>query len=282
MKSAAAKAKHVQFGENEFLVGANSWFGGDTINSYDYSDLFGVPRTAAFYAALAEVLPEGESEGNLVIGLPIPVLYPETALLKSVLRQLQNYKRIHEFTVDGKYFRLKIVRVRYFAQPAGTHFDWMWDAELKQQREETDEALVIDIGQQTVDVFCMLGNSAVTNRIGGSESGVRFALQQMPSDLTHEELSAAIANGSMTIPENVLNDWLSMILRDLKRIVKLNNYNRFAAVLLTGGGSLMLGKRLHEALAEHGAKVVVPQNPATSNACGFYKFAAKYMRNAPA
>ncbi len=276
----AQQAIPVQFSGHDLLVGPGAWNWNTPENNLDFSALTSPGRQALFYAALAQALDPGTYEvGNLVIGLPVPLLQDETQA-DAVMNALKAYKGSHLFEVDKNEYRLTIQRVKVLPQPVGAYADWLISDELQMRKGSSQAEIgVLDIGQNTLDLYALQGGKVTPRFVGGSKLGVRRLIDLMDGSFAGRdavETDAALRSGRIKPAQIHLQSWLGEIMGAVERVWP--NLRRFTAVIPGGGGCLLLGDLLRAALAAHGAAVFTPADTVMANAIGLWKYAIMMQR----
>ncbi len=261
-----------------YVTGPGAWAWGEPLSTLDFNDQTSPQRVALFYAAISHLLLPGEHVCDLlVIGLPVPLLQDELQA-KAVTAGLSLYKTAHEFSVDGKQYKLTIKQLRALAQPVGAYADWMLNDEGHvRQGAASAEAAIIDIGMNTLDLYVIQGWKVAPRFIGGGKLGIRRLLENLnPNGRDLEELDEALRRGVLQPTDDQKRVWLGAILGNIERLWP--SLRRFNIVIPTGGGAVVLGETLRSALAAKGAAVFWPENPVTSNVAGFYKWGCRAHR----
>jgi hypothetical protein len=261
-----------------FVTGAGAWAWGEPLSTLDFNDLTSPQRLALFYASLSHLLAPGEHVIDLlVIGLPVPLLQDELQA-RAILDGLGQYKRVHEFSVDGKKYSLLIKKLNALPQPVGAYADWMLNAEGHvRQGGGAAEVAVLDIGMNTLDLYVIQGWKVSPRFIGGGKLGIRRLLENLnPSGRDLEELDSRLRAGTLQPTTEQKMAWLGAILGSVERT--WSSLRRFDAVIPTGGGAVVLGDLLRSTLAAKGAAVHWPADPVTANVVGFYKWGCRVHR----
>lgn len=261
-----------------YAVGDGAWLQGEPIGGMDFSALASEARRALFYAAVSDVLQPGEYEADLVVGLPVPLLEKEEQA-RAVLADLRaGYKTCHEWQASrqagGATYRLQVNRLSVLAQPVGAYADWLIDEDLHTRKgAAAAEVAVLDIGMNTVDLYVVQDKRVSQRFVGGATIGVRRLLASM-NDHGHdlEEIDHNLRTGAIRPEPLALRAWMGQILSQIERTWP--SLNRFDAVIPVGGGAVILGDLLREALIDRGAAIAWPADPISTNARGFWKIAA--------
>jgi hypothetical protein len=264
----------VATGGLDYVAGDGAWLQGDPIGGMDYSAIASEARRVLFYTALSTLLNPGAYEASLVVGLPVPLLQNE-AEAASVLSALKaGYKTTHAWAVDDQHYSLAIPRLQVLAQPVGAYADWLIDGDLKARRGGAQaEVAILDLGMNTLDLYVVAGGRVVERFVGGAKVGVRRLLAQLNGhgqDLV--ELDHELRMGQLKPSPAQLAGWLDEVLSQVERTWP--TLKRFSAVIPAGGGAVVLGNLLRDALADRGAAVAWPADPVATNARGLWKWAA--------
>lgn len=265
---------------SEYLVGPGAWGYGNPLAAYDYLSLISEPRLAIYYAAISQCISQGEYDINkLVIGLPVPLLMNNEEA-EETIQSLKTLKRLHEFTISNfpagelRKYSIRINKISYLAQPVGAYADYLINDDLQLRgNAKKSEVAVIDLGMNTLDLYVVQAGKVEPRFVGGEKVGVR-RLIDLINDKTHdvEEIDARLRDDPKNIPDPAINEWLLSVMSIIENTWP--KLNRFDAVILSGGGCMVLGQRLAMELSRRGAVIHVPENPITTNVRGFYKWAA--------
>lgn len=262
----------VGFDGMEFMVGPNSWRWGTPISTMDWSGLLTPEKMALLYSLLAEAY-KGSTDLSMVIGLPVPLLQ-DLDSAKDVTNQLKKLKGEHSFTIDiDNKFSFTISRIRIVAQPVGAYYDYLYNEKLELVQDPSARVAVIDVGQNTIDIYSMQDGQVDPRFIGGSKNGARRVLLQVGNGMEIEEATEAVISGKLKLPRPVVNSWIAQIMDDVES--NLGDLGRFGRVILTGGGVQMIKWELAEVIASRGGWTFLPEDLVFSNATGFYKWAQK-------
>ena len=164
-------------------------------------------RRALIFGALAQSLEPGDYEiDTTVFGLPVPLLMDE-AQGQAIMNGLKSYKGEHYFeTPKGKY-KLVFQRIKVLPQPVGSYANWLLDDELRIRKNGRQaEVGVIDIGLNTIDLYCVQDGKVLPRFIGGAKVGVMRLLEILDgSGHDPEELDAQLRTGRLNHPKISLN-----------------------------------------------------------------------------
>ena len=187
---------------------------------------------------------------------------------------LKAYKGEHHFESQKGKYKIVFQKLKVLAQPVGAYSDWLLDDELRIRRNGRQaEVAVLDIGMNTLDLYVIQDGKVLPRFIGGAKVGVRRMLEILDGNgRDPEELDAQLRTGRLKPPKEQLESWLSEILAAIERTWP--SLRRFTTVIPAGGGSVLLGDALNMALISKGAAVIWPEDPATTNVKGLWKWGA--------
>ena len=135
------------------------------------------------------------------------------------------------------------------------------------------EVAVLDVGANTVDLYCIQDGKVLPRFIGGAKVSVRRLIEILDGNgHDPEELDAQLRTGRLKPTKDQFEFWLSEILASIERTWP--SLRRFTTVIPAGGGSVLLGDLLRIALISKGAAVTWPDDPATTNVNGLWKWGA--------
>ena len=270
----ASKAQTIQIGWETYAIGDGAWHWGEMLTNRDYSALSSPERRALVFGTIAQILEPGKySFETMIIGLPVPLLLDEVQG-QAIMAGLKTYKGSHRFSTNRGSYTLEINKLKALAQPVGAYADWLLDDELRIRKNGRQaEVAVLDIGQNTIDLYAVQDGKVLPRFIGGGKVGVRRLLEILSSNgHEFEELDAQIRSGRLRPSKDQLESWLSEILATIERTWP--NLRRFSTVIPAGGGSILLGELLRLALISKGAAVSWPDDPGITNVRGLWKWGA--------
>ena len=217
---------------------------------------------------------------NVMVGLPIAPLMGEQAdeVRRSVMGWLQGE---HEWVADDERCRLEVTQAVVAAQPVGAMFDYL----LNDRGEMTPEKKVmfkkeigiLGVGMNTVDLLVVNAGAPVERFTSGANVGVRRLLELANRDGLYSlaEMDEQLRSGSLDISTARLV-WAREVLGQIEKTWEAH-FKRFAAIVVVGGGSLLLREDL---LKRFAGKASVPDEPVIATARGLYKYAVmKESRN---
>ena len=287
------KPHTVTFGDVSYLVGHNVHRYARPVERMDFHRLTGGPEIqAAVYAALAQVLPQGEAAIPILLGLPVEIM-EDRDVAHQVLRGIRAWLvGAHTFTVDDHTYSITVTEVRAMPQPAGTFFGWGLDNRGKWMRSREDLRVpvgIVDIGFNTLDLFAVENGQVVGQYTGGDTAGIRRATELLSTQVRERygvRLSRYEADAYLRQKRPVLYCAAGAV--DLRSLVRQalevtataildfietrwGNAAQFRHVLFTGGGSALLKPWLGRRYP-HG---VVLSDPVVANAVGFARYAVR-------
>jgi hypothetical protein len=270
----ASHANTISYLWSEYATGEGAWNHGEPLTNRDYSALASPERRALFFSAFAQAMPPGEYIVEiLVIGLPVPLLMDE-AQGQAIMGGLKAYKGTHTFSTPQGTYKITFNKIKVLAQPVGAYADWLLDDELRIRKNGRNaEVAIMDIGMNTLDLYVVQDGKVLPRFIGGGKVGFRRLLELLSANgHDPEELDAMIRAGKLKPSKDKLESWLSEILAVTERTWP--NLRRFTTVIPAGGGTIVLGDLLRLALISKGAALSWPEEPATTNVRGLWKWGA--------
>lgn len=270
----ASHANTITYGWETYAIGEGAWHHGEPLTNRDYSALASPERKALFFGAFAQAMPPGEYIiETMVIGLPVDLLMDE-AQGQAIMGGLKSYKGTHTFSTPKGEYKLTINKLKALAQPVGAYANWLLDDELRIRKNGRNaEVAILDIGMNTLDLYVVQDGKVLPRFIGGGKVGFRRLLQLLSANgHDPEELDAMIRAGKLKPSKDKLESWLSEILAVTERTWP--NLRRFTTVIPAGGGAIVLGDLLRLALISKGAALSWPEEPATTNVRGLWKWGA--------
>ncbi|MBM3122946.1 MAG: ParM/StbA family protein [Chloroflexi bacterium] len=254
--------------------GAHDW--GRPIENMDHDRFTGTPEMRALvYGALATYAVPNDlpAELHLTVGLPVETLSGSEApaAAAAVRRWLEG---AHAWDADGKAYQTTVAGVTVSLQPAGALYDYLLDDDgaFRPERKAKfgEEIGVVSVGMNTVEILVVRGGKVIPGDTHGTRLGVRRLLELGNPDglYTLGELDAQLRTGKLDVAQT-LPIWASEVTGFLERRWGVK-FRRFAAVILVGGGALLLRDLL---LARFGGKAYVPDDPVLATARGLYKLA---------
>ena len=240
------------------------------------------PYRALLYAALKQT--ERATVNRLVTGLPVSHfldMKKREALKKSLTK-------VHDVDADRS---VRVEETLVFPQPVGSYLD-VSIAAGRQEEFETAEILVIDPGFFSVD-WVYLSNTKLKNEWSGSselatshllEEVVGLVNREYDFRISVDKLERLIRKPNTTylpIPKqkvliaDVLQTAASKVgpavMNELQSSMRTRQ-NDINFVVLSGGGAQYYESAVRAIFPK--AEVLIPKNPVTANACGFWYLGA--------
>lgn len=209
---------------------------------------------------------------NLWAGLPIATLMGADA--DTTAKAVQDFLRgPHTWHADGVERRLDVATVVTASQPVGAMFDYL----LTDKGEMTpDKKLIykreigiLGIGMNTVDLLVVAGGAPVERFTLGANAGVRRLLELTNSDGLYslaerdDQLRAGTLDLSTAQPV-----WAREVLGLIEQTWE-TKFKRFGAIVVVGGGSLLMREDL---LRRFGGQAIIADDPVLATARGLYKY----------
>lgn len=277
----------VEVNGRTYLVGPNVETYTTPLQRLDFARLGDTPEQRALtYAAIGLTLGPGEHPAaKVVVGFPVEVMKDDVRSAE-VLSALKSWLiGTHDFCIDGKQYCFTVDKVRVLAQPLGGFYSWAFNKEGKfkvSQNEANGANLVIDIGFNTLDLYGLKGMKLEPRYTMGDTAGVRRAAEML-QEYIHTEYDVRIsrtAANDLLLSDNpifetagkgidltpVINQVLDAAMTQIADIceTKIGNAKQFGRVLLTGGGSELLRKRI----LKHFPHALMVPNAVMANAIG--------------
>lgn len=265
---------NIKNNHGSFYVGAGSHDYGRPVENLDIERFNGTPEMVALiHGALTQyqrVNGVFEESINLVVGLPQETLSNENAEttktnVKKWLRGRQNW------LADGVDFGVDIADVKISSQVAGGLFDYLLDDAgafvPARKKAYLGEVGIISVGFGTVELLVVRDRAPVQRFTTGTASGVRRLLEIMNGQRLYSlgEMDILLRAGQLDTSE-AMPIWE----REVKGVIERQwgpAWRRFAAVLVMGGGSILL-PNLHLMFVGKGYQ---PDNPVMAISRGLYK-----------
>ncbi len=185
----------------------------------------------------------------------------------------------HTWRVDDQPYTIAIEKVLITSQPAGALFDYLLDESGRfiaaRQHLYQEEVGVISVGMSTVELLVV--QQAVPNQrfTLGKTAGVRRLLELLNphGHYSRGEMDDLLRAGALPYAEK-LPIWQGEVL-GLVEETWGNAWERFGAIIIVGGGALLL----HDALTRKFAgKGIVPEDPVLATARGLFKMGLMQAR----
>ena len=275
--------------DGDFYVGPGSHDVGRPVDNLDHSRFSGSPELKALsYGAMSLHLRPARQDqviDTLVVGLPIETLIGDQAdrTSASVREWMQGE---HAWTVTGgtwgdeeMQYSVTVNTCRVTSQPVGAWADALMDISgewlperLKMKKQEVG---VLSIGMNTIETLVVKDRVPMERFTSGNTMGVRRLLELCDSSNLYSrgELDTQLRDGTLDY-RAALRVWTS----DVRGIVESSwsrAWRRFAAVVVVGGGAVLLRD---EMMRLFGSKMLLVNDPVLATARGLYKLARRSAR----
>lgn len=236
-----------------------------------------------FLAALSE-LEDDSGTARVVTGLPLSYFEDRETLVECL-------QKVHSFQREGRTLQvINVEKVIVLPQPFGTLLDYCLDAQGRIVQTETARSHigVIDIGGKTTNFLHAYKLTEIPGEtrsiaVGGWKAIklLRRTVEREYKDLVlhdHELVEAMISKtlryqGKIVdiapLVKNISEQLTRKIIGEASQLWE--SRGKFALILLTGGGSLLLG----EALTTYFPQAVRVTSPVFANCRGFWKYAQR-------
>jgi len=271
----------VRIDDSEYYVGdaAHSW--GRPVENMGYDRLTDSPEMrAALYAALAQYGVQPDDELVLYVGLPYGLTAGESGRKKAsaVARWLRGQ---HRWEVEDDVYEANVVKVKPASQATGALYDYVletvWDEDLAnyQLRPIADHAAdakreigIVSVGFNTVELMVVQNYKGTANLTRGEAVGVQALLEMHPDRpyYTLGEMDRFLRKGQLDV-SMVWDAWTAQLAGFIRRVWG-NRWKRFSAILLVGGGAVLL-RSYFDYYFE--GRAIMPEQPVMSIANGLYK-----------
>jgi hypothetical protein len=184
-------------------------------------------------------------------------------------------KKEHSWKAGEDDYHLNVVDVRVTSQPAGGLFDFILDETGKIIPERryvyANEVGIVSIGMNTTELLVVREKIPVQRFTTGSRTGVRrlFELVNQNQLFSLGELDNLLRNKKLDISDT-LPIWEREVTGEIEKCWG-KSWQRFSAVLLVGGGSMLLRNTLPYYFNGRG---FLAEDPIHSIANGLWKLAA--------
>jgi hypothetical protein len=211
---------------------------------------------------------------SLWLGLPTATLMgPEAGATQKAAQEFLNGG--HQWTADDAEHNLEIVSITIASQPVGAMFDYLLTdkGEMTPDRKmlfKSKEIGIVGIGMNTVDLLVVAQGAPVERFTAGENIGVRRLLE-----LTNGSGLYSLAERDDQLRAGTLDLSTAQPIweREVLGLVEQKwgtLFRRFAAIVVVGGGSVIMREAL---LRRISGKAVIPDDPVISTARGLYKYA---------
>jgi hypothetical protein len=277
---AGKRPLRVQYDGHSFFVGPKSHDAGRPIESLDYERLTGAPEMIAlFYGALTKMADQlaaaniklADLDLTIVVGLPHGSLKgPDGDKTKVAVKKWMSGD--HEWIADETPYVAHVESVKIASQATGALFDYLLDDAGKFIPERKGgfkgEVGVVSVGFNTVELMAIRSKEVIDRFTGGATVGVRRLLDIVNAGSLYSlgELDMLLRAGQLDVA-TALTVWEREVIGFVERTWG-EQWKRFAAVLLVGGGVVLLKETLPY---RFNGKAVVPDQPVLTIARGLMK-----------
>jgi hypothetical protein len=266
---------NIRNANGSFYVDAGAHDYGRPVENLDVERFNGTPEMVAlFHGAMTKYQQKYgvfNEPLSIVVGLPQETLTGETAdaTKENVKRWL---KGAHSWEADGEAQNLQVEDVRVASQISGGLFDYLLDDAGKfiaaRRKAFSGEVGIISVGFGTVELLAVRDRAPVQRFTAGAASGVRRLLEMLNGQRLYSlgEMDILLRAGKLDT-STALPVWEREVMGVIERQWG-TSWRRFAAVLVMGGGAILLRYTLP---LKFGAKAYMPDDPVQAIARGLYK-----------
>ena len=272
-KSKAPLTIHNESGS--FYVGAGAHDFGRPVENLDVDRFNGTPEMKALlHGSLTRYQ---QRYGKFNAPLSVVVGLPNEALTGDLAEQnIDNVKRwvrgTHTWSADGEPFSVEIADVKAASQVTGGLFDYLLDGEgnfiSERKGAFNSEVGIITIGFGTVELMVVRNREIVQRFTSGAASGVRRLLE-----LVNGQRLYSLGEMDMQLRTEQLDtrEALPIWEREVTGVIEKQwgtAWKRFAAVLIMGGGAILLKDSLPH---RFNGRAYMPDEPVQAIARGLYR-----------
>ena len=236
---------------SKFFVDSGAHDNGRPVENMNMDRFAGSPEMLVlFYGAFTRMIQSSEvisQPVSITCGMPLETLADNEA--RTTLESIQRWmKAEHSWKANDQEYHLNVAEVRVTSQPAGALFDYVLDEEAKiipaRRNAYTQEVGIVSIGMNTTELLVVRDKRFIQRFTGSSTTGVRRLLELVNSQQHYSlgELDAQLRAGKLDL-SLALPIWEREVTGEIeKRWGKA--WRRFTAVLLVGGGAILLKNSL--------------------------------------
>jgi hypothetical protein len=275
LRKAKTPPTAIQNESGSFYVGAGAHDYGRPVENLDVDRFNGTPEMKALLHGSLTHYQQRYGKFNtplsVVVGLPNEVLTGDLAE-----QNVENVKRwlrgTHAWTADGEPYSVEIAEVKAASQVTGGLFDYLLNADGQFIPERkgafNGEVGVITIGFGTVELMVVRNREIVQRFTSGAASGVRRLLEIVNGQRLYSlgELDLQLRAKQLDVRE-ALPIWE----REVTGVIEKQwgtAWKRFAAVLIMGGGAILLKDSLPH---RFNGRAYLPDEPVQAIARGLYR-----------
>jgi Actin like proteins N terminal domain len=260
-----------------FYVGVGAHDFGRPVENLDVDRFNGTPEMQALlhgsFTRYQQRYGVFSSPLSVVVGVTTEALANDSAGQNS--ETIREWIRgLHSWTADGQPDHVEMTNVKVASQASAELFDYLLDGEGQFIHERkgafTGEVGTISIGFGTVELMVVRNRMIVQRFTSSSTSGVRRLLEILDGGRLYSlgELDAQLRAGHLDTRE-ALPIWEREVSGFIEKAWG-KSWKRFAAILIVGGGSILLKNSLPY---HFNGKAFMPEDPVMSIARGLYKLA---------
>jgi hypothetical protein len=268
----AASTTRIEIDGHRFYVGAGAHTNGRPVENLDDSRFVsGSPELRALTYAALDGSPADPM--NAIIGLPQSALVGEQAA-KTAAGLREWLVGEHRWQVNTVEHQATIEKVTVTSQAAGALFDWLLDPAGKfiadRRKKFSDEIGVLSVGMNTLELLVLHGGEIVNRFTGSRTAGVRRLLELSDPQgyYSRGELDTKLRAGRLDT-RAALPIWGAEITGAIEQVWG-TAHNRFSAVIMVGGGAVLLQNAL---MGMFNGRSYMPDDPLISVSRGLYKLA---------
>jgi hypothetical protein len=272
---------------NTFFVDSGAHDSGRPVENLSMDRFAGAPEMLAlFYGAFTRFIQQAgiiSQPVSITCGLPLETLSGEEA--RTTVEGIQHWmKTEHAWKANDQDYHLNVSEVRATSQPAAALFDYVLDLEGKimpdRRNAFTQEVGIVSIGMNTIELLVVRERAAVQRFTSGSTTGVRRLFELVNGQQLYSlgELDNLLRANRLDVSQ-VIPIWEREVTGEIeKRWGKA--WRRFTAVILVGGGAVLLKNSLPYFF---NGKGILPDDPILSIARGLWKLSLfqNNHKNAP-
>jgi len=266
----------IETADGQFYVGARSHNYGRRVENMSFDRFGGSPEMRVMvYGIFTKYIQEYgafDAPLSVMVGLPLQTMGDDMKDARKSLRKWLSGP--HTWTADGATYNVSVERVRWTSQPVGALFDFVMNDELDipagRGSALTDEVGVLSVGFNTLELMVVQDQVATERFTGGEKLGVRRLLELVDprNEYSLGEKDVKLRLGTLKYKDK-LPIWAREVNGAIERVWG-ESLSRFAAVLVVGGGAVLLGEHLNLR-----GKAVVLDNPVLAISHGLEKLDRK-------
>lgn len=238
----------VKTDDGDFYVGAGTHQYGKLLQNLGFDRLNNSPEIRALvYGAWTKYMQVHgvfQAPLSVFVGLPIQTMGEDMKDYRASIREW--VKGEHKWQADGVEYKVKVDRARVNSQPVGALFDFILNDEGKRIKEHTfaltSEIGIISVGFNTVELMVVENQRVTEGATRGEKLGVRRLLDLLNPGRKYSlgHLDLKLRNGSLNYAGKIPT-WANEVNDAIENIWGDDALSRFEAVLVVGGGAILLG-----------------------------------------